>query len=209
MSGMLRSVGRSGPSTLYGKAASEGDAKERILRTAYDLFAIHGINQVGIDRITAEAGVAKMSLYRHFGSKEELVLATLDRREQLWTRDWLIAEVTARARTAAERLVTFFDVFDEWFHHPDYEGCFFTNALLESGDWHSPIGAASVAKLMNVRAELRSLAEQVGVHDPDEFAAQWQTLLLGSIVRASGGEADAAKGARKVAELLLRSETGS
>jgi AcrR family transcriptional regulator len=211
MTGTPNKRARSGtsPSTLYGKTASEGDAREKILRTAYDLFAVHGINQVGIDLITGEAGVAKMSLYRHFGSKEDLVLAVLERREERWTREWLIDEVTIRAETAAERLLAFFDVFDEWCPHPDYECCVFTNALLESWDWRSRIGTASLAKLMNVRAILRGLAEEAGVRDPDEFAAEWQTLLWGSIVGASGGEADAAKRARKVAELLLESETSS
>ncbi len=100
-----------------------------------------------------------------------------------------------------------FDVFDEWFRHPDYEGCFFTNALLESRDW--PIGTASMARLMNVRAVLRGLAEDAGARDPDELAAEWQTLLWGSIVGPSGGDIDAAERARKVAELLLQSETSS
>ena len=77
----------------------------RVLQAAYDLFCREGINAVGIDRIVAAAGVAKMSLYRHFRSKEELVLAVLDLREKLWKVDWLEAEVERRAppRRAAPR----------------------------------------------------------------------------------------------------------
>ena len=78
------------------RADSVSDARERILRTAYRLFSQRGVRAVGIDSIIAEAGVAKATLYRHFRSKEELVLAALERREDLWTRGWLEPEVKRR-----------------------------------------------------------------------------------------------------------------
>ena len=73
------------------------DGRERILETAYELFSRHGTRAVGVDRIVAEAGAAKMTLYRNFASKDELIVAFLDAREQRWTRGWLQAEVEARA----------------------------------------------------------------------------------------------------------------
>src|SRR3954469_18658607 len=106
-------------------------ARERILETAYELFSRHGIQAVGVDRIVAEAGVAKMSLYRNFGSKDELVLAFLRAREERWTRGWLQAEAQSRGETPAERLLAIFDVFGEWFARTDFEGCSFVNVLLE------------------------------------------------------------------------------
>ena len=75
-----------------------------------------------------------MTLYRHFASKDALVLAFLERREQRWTKDWLQAEVERRATEPGERLLAIFDVFDEWFHRPDFEGCSFVNVLLEISD---------------------------------------------------------------------------
>ena len=63
-----------------------------------------------------------MTLYRHFGSKDALVLAFLDRREARWTKDWLQHEVERRAVDPAERLLAIFDVFDEWFQREDFEG---------------------------------------------------------------------------------------
>src|SRR4051812_2071328 len=83
-------------------------ARERILSAAYELFSQHGIRAVGIDAIVARSGVARMTLYRHFGSKQELVLAWLERRDERWTRTWLQAEVRARATDPAERLLAIF-----------------------------------------------------------------------------------------------------
>src|SRR5256886_1968387 len=154
-----------------------GDAGERILSTASRLFCRHGIRAVGIDTIIAESGVAKMSIYRHFHSKDELVLAVLQRRESRWTQDWLQTEVNRRAATGAERLLAIFDVFDEWVRRRDFEGCCFVRTLLEFADRKHPLHQASRQHLANVRAFLRSLAEEAGVGDPAALAHQWHILM--------------------------------
>src|SRR5918999_6511852 len=97
--------------------------RERILETAYALFSREGTRAVGVDRIIAESGAAKMTLYRNFASKDELILAFLEARDERWTRAWLQGEVEARGGTAAERLLAIFDVFGEWFARDDFEGC--------------------------------------------------------------------------------------
>jgi AcrR family transcriptional regulator len=197
-----------GSSTKLG--ASDGQpsrgARERILRTAYELFCRHGIGAIGIDRIIAEAGVAKMTLYRLFRSKEELVLAVLDLREEIWTRGWLGQVIEQRGQTADERLLVIFDAFEEWFRRKDYEGCLFTNALLEIHDPTNVVGSAAAEKRENIRVILRVLAEQAGVRDPDEFACQWQMLMTGSIVSAMQGDKEAARHAREAAARLLERE---
>jgi AcrR family transcriptional regulator len=181
------------------------DARERILRTAYELFSRYGVQAIGIDRIVAEAAVAKMTLYRHFRSKEELVVATLELHEKLWTRGWLEREVERRRKPEA-RLLALFDAFDDWFRQDDYEGCLFTNYLLEIRDPRTPIGAASIGKRANIRAFIRGLAEEAGVRDPDSIARQWQILMTGSVVAAIEGDIDAARRARAVGSLLLERE---
>jgi AcrR family transcriptional regulator len=181
-------------------------ARERILRTAYELFCRHGIGAIGIDRIIAEAGVAKMTLYRHFRSKEELVLAVLDLREELWTRRWLGQVIEQRGQTADERLLVIFDALDEWFRREDYEGCLFTNALLEVHDPTNAVGSAAVEKRENIRVILRDLSEQARVRDPDRFAYQWQMLMTGAIVIAMQGDKEAAPHAREAAARLLEWE---
>src|SRR5262245_62153820 len=94
------------------------DARERILDAAYDLFSRQGIRAVGIDAVIERSDVARMTLYRHFASKDALALAFLERREERWTQGWLQHEVEARATDPAERLLAIFDVFDEWFQRP-------------------------------------------------------------------------------------------
>ena len=91
------------------------DARERILDSAYELFSQNGIRAVGIEAVLAHSGVARQTLYRHFESKQNLVIAFLERREEVWTRRWLQDEVEARESDPAERLLAIFDVFDEWF----------------------------------------------------------------------------------------------
>src|SRR5262245_7388406 len=119
-------------------------ARERILETAYELFSRHGTRAVGVDAIVAQSGVAKMSLYRNFASKDELILAFLELREARWTRAWLKEEIEARAETPAGRLLAIFDVFGEWFQRDDFEGCSFINVMLELDDREHPVRRASV-----------------------------------------------------------------
>jgi len=182
------------------------DARERILSTAYRLFCAHGTRAVGIDRVIAEAGVAKMSVYRHFRSKDDLVLAVLDRRAEVWTQGWVQAETAARASTPAGQLLAIFEIFDEWFRRPGFEGCTFINLLLEISDTDSAIHQRSREHLRLIRQFLRGLAQDAGVRDPDLFARQWHILMKGSIVAAGEGDVDAAQGARQLGQLLLDRE---
>jgi AcrR family transcriptional regulator len=183
-------------------------ARERILDTAYDLFSRNGIRAVGVDRIIATSGVAKMSLYRHFHSKDALVLAFLQEREQRWTMDWLHAEVTSRAADGPGRMLAIFDVFDEWFRKSDFEGCSFINVLLEFCELDHPIRMATAEHLATIRGLVRDFAAQAGVTDPEAVAAQWHILMKGSIVAAGEGDRLAARRARELGELLLERELG-
>jgi AcrR family transcriptional regulator len=181
-------------------------ARERILDTAYDLFSRHGIRAVGVDRIIATSGVAKMSLYRHFHSKDTLVLAFLQEREKRWTMEWLHAEAMSRADDGAGRMLAIFDVFDEWFRETDFEGCSFINVLLEFGELEHPIRQASVVHLATIRGLVREFAEQAEVSDPEAVACQWHILMKGSIVAAGEGDPEAARRAQALGRLLLESE---
>lgn len=179
------------------------DARERILDTAYELFSRNGIRAVGVDRVIAESGVAKMTLYRNFASKDELVLEFLRRREERWTKEWLQAEVERRADDPAERLLAIFDVFDAWFRQDDFEGCSFINVLLEVTDTASKVRQASVVHLACIRSFLQGLATDAGVADPEDFARRWHILMKGSIVAAGEGDRDAARRGQEIGKLLL------
>src|SRR5919108_4448369 len=86
--------------------------RERLLDTAYELFSKRGIRGVGIEEVIERAGVAKATLYRHFPSKDDLVLAFLERREQHWTDDIHEAQARHRDGEPEDRLLAIFDVFD-------------------------------------------------------------------------------------------------
>ena len=176
--------------------------RERILDAAYHLFATNGVSQVGIDTILDKSGCAKASLYNHFASKDELAVAFLDRREMEWTRAWLEAELTRRASDPHKRLLAIFDVFDSWFRKNSFEGCSFINVLLESQKG-SPIRRAAANHLAKIRAIVRSLAEDAGLRDPEQFAQAWHMLMKGSIVSAGEGNRNAAREAKRAATLVL------
>src|SRR2546421_6605166 len=100
--------------TRTANAKGEPAARERILDGRYELFSRRGIRDVGVDEVIETAGVAKATLYRHFPSKDELVLAFLERREQLWTREFVEAGAERRGATPEDRLLAIFDVFHDW-----------------------------------------------------------------------------------------------
>lgn len=180
--------------------------RDRILDAAYGLFSRAGVRAIGVDTITAEADVAKMTLYRNFASKNDLALAFLALREERWTRGWVQAEVKHRADTPAGRLLAIFEIFSEWFAREDFEGCAFITSLLEFDDRADPVRGACVQHLANIRAFICELATDAGVADPERFAAQWHILMKGSIVAAHEGDADAARKARELGALLLERE---
>jgi AcrR family transcriptional regulator len=188
--------------TATGPAPAQA-ARERILETAYELFSHRGVHDVGIDELIERAGVAKATLYRHFPSKDDLVLAFLEQREQLWTYGWVEAEARRRGETPEEQLLAIFDLFDEWFHRDDFEGCSFVNVLLEFANLDHPIGRASADYLENIRSVVRTLALEARLRDPHTFALSWHILMKGSIVQAAEGDRDAAKRAQALGRLLI------
>ena len=178
-------------------------ARARILDAAYELFSRNGIQSVGIDAVISRSGVARQTLYRHFASKQDLVLAFLERREQDWTRRWLEEEVRRRENDPGARLLVIFDVFDEWFRRSDFEGCSFINVMLEHPDPADPLHRASVSYLAGIRGFLEELVREAGIADAQDFARQWHILMKGSIVAAGEGDRDAARRAKQIGVLLL------
>ncbi len=183
--------------------ADRESGRERVMRAAYGLFSRQGTRTVGVDAVIGEAGVAKMTLYRNFASKDDLILAFLERREVRWTHGWVRAESQRLGDTPVQRLLAIFEIFGEWFARPDFEGCSFVTTLLEVTDRDSLVRQASVQHLANIRSYLCGLAAEAGVADPDSFARQWHILMKGSIVAAAEGDTHAAARARELGILLL------
>jgi AcrR family transcriptional regulator len=182
------------------------DTRERILRTAYELFTQEGFTAVGVDRIVAEADVAKTSLYRHFHSKDELLVAVLERHEELWTHGLLEAESARRAAGTDDRLTALIEVLNEWLRDDGYGGCLFINSLLETHMSSPTIRGASIGALERVYELLLRLAEETGSEEPRSLAHQLQVLFRGSIVAAVEGNFAAVGEAQALALRLLEQQ---
>jgi AcrR family transcriptional regulator len=183
---------------------AENSGRERVSRAAYELFSREGVRAVGVDAVIARAGTAKMTLYRNFPSKDDLILEFLRRREQLWTHGWLEAESCRRGETPREQLLAIFDVFSEWFSQPDFEGCSFLTTMIEINNREHPVYQAAIEHLANIRGYIEELAAAAGLRDTDSFARKWHLLMKGSIMAAHEGDIAAAARAKEIGELLLR-----
>jgi AcrR family transcriptional regulator len=188
--------------TLHVDVPPSPSARDRILEAAYDLFSQRGVHDVSTDDVIEHAGVSRATLYRHFDSKATLVQEFLALREQRWTREWVEANARAQGTTPEEQLLAIFDVFDGWFRRPDFEGCAFINVLLETPD-DDALQAASKKYLANIRAIVRTLAEEADLRDSEAFAHSLHVLMKGSIVAAREGDKEAAQRAKSIARLLL------
>jgi AcrR family transcriptional regulator len=177
------------------------------MESAYELLSHRGIRDVGVDEVIGRAGVAKATLYRHFPSKDDLVLAFMELREQRWTREWVEAEARRRGTAPEEQLLAIFDAFDEWFRRDVFEGCSFINVLLEMGNQPN-VRRAAVDHLANIRTFVYSLGEEAGLRDPSSFAQSWHILMKGAIVAAAEGDVDAARSAKSMARSLLDRHRG-
>ena len=178
-------------------------ARERILNAAYELFSRRGIRAVGTEEVIEQAGVAKATLYRHFATKNDLVLAVLQRREEVWTHGLIEEQSRLRGNNPEEQLLAIFDVMHDWFQLRDrYEGCSFINVLLELGPKH-PVGRACIIHIDHVRDIVRHRALAAGLTDVEDFASSWHILMKGAIILAAVGDLDAAQRARKMARGLI------
>jgi AcrR family transcriptional regulator len=184
-------------------SASGVGARERVLAAAYELFSERGTRDVGIDTIVERSGVAKMSLYHHFRSKDDLIDAYLERRERLWTLDWMKSEIYRRESTAVARLLVIFDLLGEWHRAEEFQGCPFVNILLEYRADH-PVRRAAIKRLANMREFLEDLAADAGIKDARRFASIWQTLMKGTNVTAFEGNLEAAAQMKALAEVYLK-----
>ncbi len=179
-------------------------ARERILDASYDLFVERGVRSVGINEIIHTAGVAKASFYSHFPSKNDLIMAFLSRRRDLFTIGYLGAEAQKRGDSPQDQLLAIFDIFDEWFQAEDFTGCPYIRALVEAGPG-DVIGAASAGYLRDMRDQVESAAAGMGLTDPRDFAECWMILLQGSVVAAMGSGYTSPGRIRKLGQLLIAS----
>ncbi|KVP31691.1 TetR family transcriptional regulator [Burkholderia ubonensis] len=195
--------------TSYEPQPGEPGARDRLLDAAEALIYSGGIHATGVDAIVKRSGAARKSFYSHFESKEALVVAALERRDERWMR-WFVDATLARGKTPRTQLLGMFDVLRDWFLQPDFHGCAFLNASGEIADADDPVrivARAHKARLLAfVRERLDALADDAGIERRTlaRVARQWLVLIDGAIgVALVSGDATAARDARATAELLL------
>jgi AcrR family transcriptional regulator len=177
--------------------------RDHLVDTALGLFMRDGYHATGIDRILAEAGVAKMTLYNNFRSKEALIVAALERHDAAFTA-WFEARVEALGETPAERLLALFDALDEWVGGDDFHGCPFMKACGEFDDVEDPVHAAALAHKRRIFVYIRGLAEAAGADDPARLAGELFLLLEGAMIVAQmTRDRSTARRARAAAETLV------
>ncbi len=187
------------------KGSSTETARERILETAMRLFYSEGLRATGIDRIIAESNVAKMSFYRHFPSKSDLVCAFLEERHRRWMA-WFDDAVARHARKRRSRLGAVADALAEWFADPGFRGCAFINTSAELTDHRAREHAIVEAHKKELADRLADLARADGLRRADEAGRLVLLIVDGAIVRAQMcGGVEAASQARKLIEALAAS----
>ena len=157
--------------------------RDLLLDTAARLFYRDGYHAVGIDMILAEAGLAKMTLYHHFASKEELIVAALERRGQE-IANGISAAVEAVGSSPKKRLLAVFDWYERWFKSKDFNGCAFIRAAGEYPELASPVHQVVARRKHAARETLEILLADLSVASPRSLAGQIQLLLEGAIVTA-------------------------
>jgi AcrR family transcriptional regulator len=179
--------------------------REKILNVATHLFQTRGINSTGVDTIVATAGTTKMTLYKYFRTKEDLILEVLKQGHQDF-HGWLNDQLTKSSRKPSEKLQKLFDFIEEWVTAPDFQGMAFIKASAEFPNEDNPVHRLSAEQSRQFRDYLAGLAGEAGVKDTEGLALQLSLLIEGAIQaeqmkRGSG----AVSYAKKAAKILIDS----
>lgn len=178
-------------------------ARDAVLKSAIRLFCRQGITATGIDAIVAHSGVARATLYKHFGSKDALVAAALEAEGAAW-RAWFFARMAQREGSARERLLAIFDVLGEWFRRDDYFGCALMNAAAEHRNQNSAVQSVTRPHKQPVIEYIQGLCAGAGAKDAKLLAAQIDLIMDGAIIKALvTRSAQPSKEARAIAAALL------
>jgi AcrR family transcriptional regulator len=178
--------------------------RQRLIDAAVARFYRDGFRNVGIDQILADVGISKTAFYKHFESKDDLMLAVLEHKN-LWLQDLLRQTCASRAgRVAGDQLRALFDVVQQFTDSDDFQGCFFVNVAMEFPLPHEPVHRAAAEHKRAIEAVVRELAEQAGAADPQALAQDLCLVMEGAYVtRQVTGNPQAAAIARRVADRVI------
>lgn len=178
--------------------------KDKVFQTAARMFYKHGYRAIGVDTLAAESGIGKMTLYRHYPTKDDLIVAYLqDSNELFWSN---FEEITKDASTARGKILAFFEALQEYVQSPSCYGCPFLNVATEYPETDYPGHQVAIDHKQSVRARLRQLAKQAGAKKPAVLADQLVLLMDGAYMasRTFGAKNPAAHVAQ-AAQVLIDS----
>lgn len=161
--------------------------REQIIDAATQLFHADGFNATGIEKIRDTANVSKKTLYNHFCSKDELILAVL-RREDENARNWLVRSIDELSQNPRERLIGIFDLYAGWIESKEFNGCLFIKAASEFSDPENKCKAVCREAKRLVRQAIKQLAVDASAPNPDTLADQLNLLIQGATVQAQVAE---------------------
>ncbi len=163
--------------------------REELVSKALAAFYRNGFHATGMDMLVAETGVSKTSMYKHFRTKEDLILAVLRLRDENF-RNWLFRRMEELADTPGGQLIALFDALAEWFDEPGFRGCMFVKASSEYQDAAHPIHKQSAEHKRMIEAHISELAGRAGAANPALLARQLSLLKEGAIITAHLGHTD-------------------
>ena len=180
----------------------ESTARDRLFQTAADLFYRHGYRATGVDTIAAASGIGKMTLYRHYPSKDDLIVAYLrDSDEEFWAG---FEQITGGEMTARAKLLAFFAALQAYALTPACYGCPFLNVATEYPETDHPGHVVALEHKAGVRARFRQLAAEAGATQPEALAAALHLLRDGAYAAARLYNAGAGTPAEHLAEAAQR-----
>jgi len=157
---------------------TEATPKDKVFQTAARLFYQHGYRAIGVDTIAAESGIGKMTLYRHYPSKDDLIVAYLkDSNDEFWN---YFEQITKDAHTPREKLLAFFQALQDYVKTPECYGCPFLNVATEYPETDHPGHQVALEHKQSVRARFRQLAKEAGATKPEMLADQLFLLMDGA-----------------------------
>jgi AcrR family transcriptional regulator len=179
--------------------------RKRLMETAADLFYRQGFRAVGVDTIAAESGVGKMTLYRHFESKEDLIVAYLEEsHRQFWT--WFETAMQP-AETPADKLLAFFQALQDLTTKPSCHGCPFLNAVVDFPEADHPGHRVALTHKQSVRRRFLDLVTEARAAQPETLADQLFLLMDGAFMAVRMyGQAGPARETASAAQALLNAQ---
>jgi AcrR family transcriptional regulator len=185
------------------------NTRQRLLEAALWRFYRDGFANVGIDQIIDEVGISKTAFYKHFESKDDLMVAVLDEQTEQMLRQFRELVVRHGGSDAIERLRASFQVLEHYADTKGFKGCVFVNAAIEFPLPHEPVHQAALRNKQAIEATVRELAEAAGVPDPAALASELCLVMEGAYVtRHVTGRTDAVALARRVADRVIASHLG-